>query len=79
MLVWRKSNDILPDELYCGNRIVSVVLERKDYSSELAERLIILECTETGWISPDPTYGGYSLRDCVRWVPEFDILKSYRV
>jgi hypothetical protein len=36
-------------------------------------RLVILEATETGWESPDPTYVGYGPEDGVLWSMEKDV------
>lgn len=71
---WKKP-DVAP-ELDCGDRIVMVVREVHPLSRKLFDCLVILEAAENGWVSPDPTYGGYDHTDGVCWQYEREFLPN---
>lgn len=72
---WKNPSEALPSDFYCGDRIIGVVRERNPKTLKFERRLVILEATETGWKSPDETYGGYSIHDCEFWATEKNMLQ----
>lgn len=71
---WMKPTEDMP-ECEAGDRILCIVAEVIDQRVKptATPRLVILEATETGWESPDPTYGCYTVEDCILWSYERDV------
>lgn len=70
---WTKPAEGLP-ECEAGDRVLLIVHERTNRQSvRKTRRLVILEATETGWISADPIYDGYTPHDAELWSMERDV------
>lgn len=69
MAKWMRPSEEMP-KVWVGDRILCIVAERDKVGSPLKARLVVLEATEDGWKSPDPTYSGYTVEDAVLWSPE---------
>lgn len=69
---WTKPSEGVPDIL-CGDRILIIVRECRDFHSPPRPTIVILEATEDGWDSPDDTYAGYSVHDGELWAYERDV------
>ena len=70
---WTKPSEGLP-EVDVGDRVLVIVVERLDRRSlRKTPRLVILERTETGWMSPDMVYAGYTPEDGEYWSLERDV------
>lgn len=74
---WMKPEEEHPNDhdMECGDRIVIIVAERLESGRLRTPRLVILEATETGWESPDPTYAGYGPEDGLLWSMERDVCR----
>lgn len=73
---WHPAQDPLP-ALEVGDRVLIVVDELPFREARYSVKtIVILVATETGWDSPDPVYGGYSVEDGIVWALERDILES---
>ena len=69
---WTRPSEGQP-ECEAGDRVLLVVRERTNAKAKLRPRLVILEATEDGWDSPDPTYEGYTPEDGAFWSMERDV------
>lgn len=70
---WTRPTEGLP-ECEAGDRVVLIVNERLDRRSlRKTRRLVILEATEVGWMSPDMVYAGYTPHDAEFWSMERDV------
>lgn len=69
MARWMKPTEEMP-AVYVGDRICIIVAEREAKGRPLKPRLVILEATEGGWDSSDPTYSGYTVEDAILWAHE---------
>ena len=78
MARWMKPSEELP-EVDAGERVVIIVKERMGRGRPFSLQLVILEATETGWYSPDPTYAGYSIEDGCLWSPERSVCEIANV
>ena len=72
---WTKPSEGLP-ECEAGDRVLLIVNERLDRRSvRKTRRLVILEATETGWMSPDMVYHGYTPEDAEFWSLEKEVCR----
>lgn len=76
VITWILVSERLPEDVEVGDRVFVQVDEYWPKGSPLVERIIVLEATEDGWRSSDPTYAGYTPEDGVYWVKEKDILPA---
>lgn len=79
VIEWKNPKHELPGDnepCYVGDRIVIVVMGRANKQAPLTPRLVVLEATEIGWKSPDPTYGGYTVEDGHAWAWEQNVCST---
>jgi hypothetical protein len=69
---WMKPAEELPD-VYAGDRVCIIVMERESAGKPIKPRLVTLEATEDGWDAIEDLYQGYTPHDGVLWSTEKDI------
>lgn len=69
---WTKPTEALPD-VYAGDRVCIIVMEREHAGGPIKPRLVILEATEDGWDSLEDVFQGYTPHDGILWSTEQDI------
>lgn len=74
--MWHKPTDPLPTNLYVGDRIALIVVERAHACAPLKPFIVMLTAGESGWTADDPTFNGYGPTDGVAWATEKDLLAA---
>ena len=66
---WTAPSEGMPD-VYAGERVLVIVMERATDRDPIKPRLVTLEATEDGWRAVEDMYAGYTTFDGVLWTTE---------